>query len=82
MELHGVFAYTIFGDRIRVTHYTDWRSAIDDFTALDTAKRIVGICPTIKHFCVRSWDDPQWNQARYRSMDSVNLADLEYGAMQ
>lgn len=63
MDLHGVFAVTIYGDRIRVMHYMDWGNAIGNW---DWYEKNKNWWPIIKFFCVRSWDDPDWNTARYR----------------
>lgn len=82
-DLHGVFAYTVFGDRIRVSHYESWGEAIDRWNWLDQLQRSAfNGYKSVSFFCVRSWDDPDWNTARYRSLESVRIADKECGAMQ
>lgn len=76
-NLHGVFAYTIFGDRIRVAHYTDWDSAIEKWDTLDT-KRRAGDVSFVKFFAVRSWADPDWNTSRFRSMDTLLMEQYDW----
>jgi hypothetical protein len=69
-DLHGIFAHTIYGDNIRVAHYMGWGKAIDEWDLLDRGIK-AGFYPLLKFVCVRSFDDPQWNTARYRSMETV-----------
>lgn len=75
-ELHGIFAVTIYGDRIRVSHYGTWDEVIIRWDALDQYQRS-GMNPwkLIKFFCVRSWTDPDWNLSRYRSLDTIGEAE-------
>jgi hypothetical protein len=77
MELHAVFAYTIYGDKIRVSHYTNWDKAISSWDFLDDCRRNGGLFPIIKWFSVRSWTDPDWNTCRYRSMPTLLAANRE-----
>jgi hypothetical protein len=71
-DLHAVFAVTIYGDKIRVSHYGKWEAVITAWDVVDCIlKSDWNLYPLLKYVCVRSWGDPQWNTARYRSMDTV-----------
>lgn len=67
-DLHGVFAYTIYGDKVRVSHYSNWDDAQREWDLVD---KMLTWYPLIKWLCVRSWDDPAWNTARYRSLETI-----------
>jgi len=69
-DLHGVFGVTIYGDKVRVSHYGAWDEAQVRWDLLDQMLRL-GYYHLLKYVCVRAWDDPQWNTARYRSLDTV-----------
>lgn len=73
-ELHAVFAVTIYGDRIRVTHYSNWGDAIKLWNYFDTENRVSGTFGIVKYFAVRAWNDPDWNLSRYRSMRTLREA--------
>jgi hypothetical protein len=69
-ELHGVFAHTIYGDKIRVTNYADWDKAQASWSAIDWAIG-AGMFPLLKFAFVRAWDDPNCNTARFVSIETV-----------
>ena len=76
-ELHGVFAVTIYGDKIRVSHYGNWNEIIQRWDLLDLIQKRADLeanrYKLVKYFCVRSWEDPEWNLSRYRSLDTLKM---------
>jgi hypothetical protein len=61
--MHAVFATTPELVRVRVTRFGDWLATQDEWERLDNRRR-AGELPEVKHFEVRSSDDP-----KYRGLD-------------
>jgi len=77
-ELHAVFAVTVYGDKIRVTHYESWDKAINVWDWLDGEIKFADLWKGfIKYVCVRSWNDPEWNQSRYRTFGTVHKTAIQ-----
>ena len=70
-ELHGVFATTIFGDRIRVSHYGPWGEIIDRWNLLDRQREAFTPNGLVKFYEVRSWTDDGYMLSRYVSLDTL-----------
>lgn len=61
-ELHAVFAVLPDGSRVRVTDPLSWDRAVAEWTKADDARRAHRFGDVL-HFCVRSMDDPDWNES-------------------
>lgn len=62
-DSHAVFATLADMTRVRVTDPTDWDHAQYQWNQLDRERRDRKF-PDVRHFCVRSMDDPGWNTAK------------------
>lgn len=71
-DLHGVFATTIYGDKVRVNHYTNWNDAVSLHTSLQYS--CLDLFKLVKFFSVRAWDDPEWNQSRFVPLTTLGAA--------
>lgn len=58
-EFHGVFATLASGEKVKVAGDLMWSVAQNDWTKRDDARR-AGLYPHVRHFEVRSMDDPAY----------------------
>jgi len=69
---HAVFATSPAPEhrRVRVTRWLEWGAATDEWTRLDDRRR-AGEMPHVKHFEVRSSDDPRYAALDYEPWEAL-----------
>jgi len=72
--MHAVFVTLQDFDRLRVTAWTNWDVAQDEWTRLDDRRR-AGELPHVRFFEVRSSDDPNYNRSPFEPFLSLPPAE-------
>jgi len=76
LDINAVFVTLDNGMRYRVTEWGEWRPAIDTWTAMDDQRREAIVAKglvaykgvPIKHYEVRSAEDPEYSGLEYRDL--------------